>query len=107
MRPIRLKLDSGANAPVLYNASQFKPVDLYMGRSLRGSGANGLETAYVALPPQDVKIGGVQLPNIPFFAPADAKDISSPSDFDGLLPLRLFQRVFICHAENFAILEPR
>lgn len=52
-------------------------------------------------------IGRVQLPNILFFGPADAKDISNPSDFDGLLPLRLFQRVFICHAENFAILEPR
>ncbi len=106
-RPIRLKLDSGANAPVLYDASQFKPIELYMAGSLRGTGANGLQIAYIALPPQDVKIGRLQLTNIPFFAPARAEDISKPSDFDGLLPLRLFQRVFICRAEQFAILEAR
>lgn len=76
--PIRLKLGSGTNAPVLYNASQFKPVDQYMGGSLRGTGANGLEIAYVALQPQDVKIGRVQLPHVLFFAPADTKDDSNP-----------------------------
>lgn len=106
-RPIRLKLDSGANAPILYNASHFKPVDQYLGHSLRSSGADGSETAYVALPLQDVEIGRLQLPDIRFFAPGDPKDRSIPSDFDGLLPLRLFQRVFISHAESFAILEPR
>jgi hypothetical protein len=109
-RPVRLKLDSGANASMLYDASQFTPIELYMGHlghSLRGSGANGLQIAYITLPPQDVKIGRLELTNIPFFAPADAKDIAKPSDFDGLLPLRLFQRVFICRAEQFAILEAR
>ena len=96
---IRLKLDSGANAPVLYNASQFKLIDLInMGGNLRGSGANGVQMAYVALPPQDVKIGSVKLRDVPFFAPT--KDISNTSDFDGLLPLRLFERVFICHTEQ-------
>ena len=106
-RPIRLKLDSGANAPILYNASHFKPVDEYRGHSLRSSGADGSETAVVALPLQDVKIGRVQVPNIRFFALADPQDRSIPSDFDGLLPMRLFQRVFISQAESFAILEPR
>jgi Aspartyl protease len=106
-RPIRLKLDSGANAPVLFNVSQFRPVDLYMGGSLRGSAADGLQRDYIALPPQGVTIGPLKLSNIPFFAPAGAKNISNTSDFDGLLPLRLFQRVFICNAERFAILEAR
>jgi Aspartyl protease len=106
-RPIRLKLDSAANAPVLFNASQFRPVDLYMGGSVRSSAADGLQRAYVAVPSQDVKIGPLRLSNIPFFAPAGIKDLSNTTDFDGLLPLRLFQRVFICHAERFAILEAR
>src|ERR1700691_5475376 len=88
---IRLKLDSGANAPVLYSASQFRPVDLYMGSFLRGSGANVVQRASSAIPPQDVKIGRLQLSSIPFFAPATARNISNPSDFDGLLPLRLFE----------------
>jgi hypothetical protein len=106
-RPIRLKLDSGANAAVLYSASPFKPIDLFMAGSLRGTGANGSQIDYIALPPQDVTIGRLQLTNIPFFAPARDEGISKPSDFDGLLPLRFFQRVFICRAEQFAILEPR
>jgi hypothetical protein len=106
-RPIRLQLDSGANESVLYNAaSQFKPIDLInLGGTLRGSGANGSEAAYVALPAQDVKIGREQLLNVPFFAPT--KDISNTSDFDGLLPMRLFQRVFISRGEQYAILEAR
>jgi predicted aspartyl protease len=106
-RPIRLKLDSGANAPVLFSASQFRPMDPYKGGSLRGSAADGLQIEYVALSPQDVTIGPLKLSNILFFAPAGAKDISNTSDFDGLLPLRLFQRVFICNAEHFARLEAR
>jgi aspartyl protease len=106
-RPIRLKLDSGANAPVLYDAAQFKPIELFMAGSLRGTGANGLQISYIALPPQDVKIGRLQLTNIPFFAPAGSANISKPSDFDGLLPLRLFQRAFICRGEECAILEAR
>jgi hypothetical protein len=78
-----------------------------MGGSLRGSAADGLQRDYVALPPQEVKIGPLKLSNIPFFAPAGAEDKSNTSEFDGLLPLRLFQRVFICHTERFAILESR
>jgi hypothetical protein len=64
-----------------------------MGGALRGNASNGLQREYVALPPQGVTIGPLKLSNIPFFAPAGAKDISSTSDFEGLLPLRLFQRV--------------
>jgi predicted aspartyl protease len=100
----RLKLDSGANAPVLYSVAQFKPIDLVnLGGSLRGSGANGSQVSYLALLPQDVRIGRVRLSDVSFFAPT--KDISNTTAFDGLLPLRLFQRVFISHAEHFVILE--
>jgi len=101
---IRLKLDSGANAPVLYNASWFKPIDLIdMNGTLQGTGANGSQNAYVALPPQDVEIESMHLHNVPFFAPT--KDISNTLDFDGLLPITRFRRVFICHTEHFVVLE--
>lgn len=93
-RPLRLKLDSGANAPVLYNASQFKPVTTS-------------RDGFVALPPQEVKIGPLKLADVPFFAPASAKKVSSILDFDGLLTLRLFRRVFICHSDHFVVLEPQ
>jgi hypothetical protein len=106
-RPLRLKLDSGASAPALYNASPFKPVTTSRDGSLRGSGTDGLQRAFVALPPQEVKIGPLKLADVPFFAPAGAKEVSSTLDFDGLLTLRLFRRVFICHSDHFVVLEPR
>jgi hypothetical protein len=106
-RPIRLKLDSAANAPVLFNASDLEPVDLYPRGSGRGSAVDGFQRPYFVLPQQDRLVGYLKLWNIPFFAPVSARDIFEKSDFDGLLPLQLFQRVFICHAEHFAILEAR
>ena len=97
---IRLKLDSGANAPVLYNPLISNWLTNIWGIHCEAVVRDGSQTAYAALPPQDVEIGRVELSNIRFFAPADPKDISIPSDFDGLLPLRLFQRVFISRAKQ-------
>jgi len=107
MRPIRLKIDSGANAAFLYNTSQYMAVGSFRGSSFHGSGTDGKRQSFVTLPPQEVRIGHVQLSNLPFFTLADAQKMASPSNFDGLLNTGLFRRVFICHAEHFAILEPR
>jgi len=102
---IRLKLDSGANAPVLHNAFQLKPEKVLKSGLLRGSGTDGSQRAFVALPLQNMEIGPLSFPNVHFFALANASDESNTSGFDGLLPLRLFQRVFISHREHFAIME--
>jgi len=106
-RPIRLKIDSGANAAFLYNTSQYMAVGSFRGSSFHGSGTDGKRQSFVTLPPQEVRIGHVQLSNLPFFTLADAQKMASQSNFDGLLNTGLFRRVFICHAEHFAILEPR
>jgi len=106
-RPIRLKIDSGANAPLLYNAVRYMAVGSFRGSSLHGSGTDGKRQSFVTLPSQEVRIGHVQLSHLPFFTLADAQKTASPSDFDGLLNTGLFQRVFICHAEHFAVFEPR
>jgi hypothetical protein len=80
-----------------------------MGGALRGSAADGLQREYVALPPQGVTIGPLKLSNIPFFAPAGAKDISSTSDFGlrGSASPQAFSTRFISPAERFVILETR
>jgi len=106
-RPIRLKIDSGANAAFLYNTAQYMALGSFRGSSLRGSGTDGKRQSFVTLPSQEVRIGHVQLSNLPFFTLADDQKMASPSDFDGLLNTGLFRRIFICHAEHFAVLEPR
>jgi hypothetical protein len=47
-----------------------------------------------------------KLPKVPFFTLAGAHKDSRKSDFDGLLTLGLFRRVFINHAEHYAVLDP-
>ena len=111
-RPVRMVLDSGANIPYLYNTSQrllpqtMAPAS-FGGRSLVGSGADGNQHVFSALPPQEVKIGSLALPSVTFLTLAYARKDSRTTEFDGLLTTDLFRRVFISHADHFAVLEPR
>jgi hypothetical protein len=115
MRPVRLMLDSGANAPVLFNTSQYMAFNTsqYMALQpfqsvpLRGSGVDGAQRNFSALSPQDVKIGSLELSRVPFFTLAGAQKDARLKGFDGVLPAGLFRRVFIDHADHFAVLEPR
>ena len=106
MRPVRLKLDSGANVPFLYNTSEYMALGLFRGASLHGGGANGSQRTFTALPPQNMKIGSVEISKVPFITLAGAQKDSHTSGFDGLLTMGLFRRVFICHADHFAVLDP-
>jgi hypothetical protein len=106
MRPARLLLDSGTNAPVLYNTSQYMALPLSQNVALRGSGVDGAQRIYSALPAQDVKIGSLELSSVPFFTLGGAQNDARLKGFDGDLPTGLFRRVFIDHADHFAVLEP-
>ena len=77
----------------------------FRGASLQG-GANGAQRTFTALPPQNVKIGSVELSKVLFVTLAGAKKDHRTSDFDGLLTLGLFRRVFVDHADHFAVLDP-
>jgi Aspartyl protease len=105
MRPVRLKLDSGANVSFLYEPSEYMALGAFRGVSLQG-GANRSTRNFTALPLQDVKIGGVELFKVPFVMLMGAQKDSRTSDFDGLLSIGLFKRVFINHADHFAVLDP-
>jgi len=109
MHPVRLMLDSGASIPYLYNTSQrlVPQRTSFGGTSLVGSGADGDQKVFAALPPQQVKIGSLQLPSVTFLTLAYPKKDSVTAEFDGLLTMDLFRRVFISHADHFAVLEPR
>lgn len=105
MRPVRLKLDSGANTPFLYHADDYMAFGLFHGAALRGGGANGSLRTFAALPAQEVRIGSVGISRVTFVTLAGTQKDFRTSDFDGLLSLGLFKRVFISHAEHFAVLE--
>jgi Aspartyl protease len=107
MRPARLLLDSGAQRPLLYNTSQYMELPLSHDVPLRGSGVDGTQRIFSALPAQDVKIGSLQLSRVPFFMLAGIQKDARAKGFDGVLPTGLFRRVFIDHAHHFAVLEPR
>jgi len=104
MRPVRLKLDSGSNAPFLYNTSAYMALGAFRGASLQGG--NGAKRVYTTLPPQEMKVGSVSVPHVVFVTLAGVQKNAGTSDFDGLLPLGLFKRVFIDHAGHFAVLDP-
>jgi hypothetical protein len=106
MRPVRLKLDSGTNVPFLYNTSEYLAQGAFRGLSLRGGGANGAQRTFTALRPQTMKIGSVEVAAVSFITLAGAQKDSRTSQFDGLLTMGLFKRVFIDHADHFAVLEP-
>lgn len=107
MRPVRLMLDSGTNVPLLYNAPQYMALPLSQNASLRGSGVDGSQRIFSALPPQQVKIGSRELSDVPLFSLAGNQKDSRAKGFDGVLPMGLFHRIFIDHADHFAVLEPR
>jgi hypothetical protein len=106
MRIVRLKLDSGANAGFLYNPSSYLALGAIQMASTRGAGVDGQARSFSVLPPQDLRIGGLELTKAPFYAITGVERDPSTTEFDGLLPMGLFRRIFIDHAEHFAVLEP-
>jgi hypothetical protein len=106
-QPIRLKLDSGTNAPFLYNTSGHMAPGGFGGAPVVGSGADGDEKVFSTLPAQEVKIGSLRLPGITSMALTHPLKDSGRTEFDGLLTIALFRRVFINHADRYVVLEPR
>jgi hypothetical protein len=106
LRRVRLLLDFGANEPILFNIAEYMLVRPSRDVALRGSGLDGAQPAFSSLPPQDVKIGPLELARVPFVSTTTDKD-SYVQGFDGVLSTGLFRRVFIDHADRFAVLEPR
>ncbi len=107
VRPIRMLLDSGTNAPILYNTSDYMALPPSQDGVFRGDGVDGAQRIFLALPAQDVKIGSLELFRVPFFRLAGTQKDALVKGFDGVLPTGLFRRVFIDYADHFAVLELR
>ena len=104
-RPVRLLLDSGTNGAILYNTPEYlnPPRRGY----LPGAGVDGKQRMFPALPPQDVKIGSFKLTGVLFVSLGRNQKDARAKGFDGVLTFGLFRRVFISHADHFAVLEPK
>jgi len=103
--PVRLWLDCGANVSFLFKLSEYLSRKVDRRGVLPGIGGNTAQTSYLALPMQDMKIASLKLQNVAFLTPAVAQKNLQVTEFDGLLSTWLFRRVFIDHADHFAVLE--
>jgi hypothetical protein len=101
-----MQLDSGCNAPMLYEAGKELTHALFVGAPLRTRGADGIEREFTLLPPQDLQVGGQVLHRIPFVVPRNPGRDVPKLEIDGLLPTVLFQRVYISFADHYVMLVP-
>jgi predicted aspartyl protease len=99
-KPVRLKLDSGANQSVLFRAPAYMPF-----RGTPGAGAEGAAQIFSRLPQQNLKIGNLQLKDIDMVTFAKNAHTGLTSDCDGLLSTGLFRRILIEHSEHVLVLE--
>ena len=106
-RPLRLKLDSGANVSFLFYTARYMPRELLARTSLLGGGFDRAQRRVSTIPLQNLQIGRLEFPKVSFFTYADSSEgPSRTSAYDGLLTLGIFRRVFICHTHDFAVFEP-
>ncbi len=99
-----LLLDSGTNAPYLYEAGS---AVMRVSAPLSGRGIDGREHTVALLMPQDLRIGSKSLHEICFVVAVSTGDAIRTGEFDGLLPTVLFQRVFLDYKDRFAVFDPR
>jgi len=105
-RQLLLSLDSGANAPLLFNHAARLAPGLLQARQAHAYGADGVKREFSILPPQSMQIGSLNILHVSFAAPADSGENALTSREDGLLTTVLFRRVFISYAERFVVLDP-
>lgn len=106
-RPTILRLDSGANAPVLYDDVIGTPSWIRRTYNREGRQVDGTIQPFRALAPDDVKVGTRWLRHVVFMTPGKFGAATPKPGQDGLLPTALFQRVFLSYADHFAIFDPK
>lgn len=106
-RQILLQLDSGSDGPILYARDEGTVHPLLERARRRVGNLTEAQRAFADLPPQEMRIGKRTVSNVMFVTPVNApKGVPRP-DEDGLLPTLLFQRVFICGADNYVVFDPK
>jgi hypothetical protein len=90
-RQLLVLLDSGTNAPFLYDPGKYLALESFVRTPRRGRGIDGVERAFAVLPPQDMRIGTLICHRMSFVTPTGNKDRYTPKiQVDGLLTTALF-----------------
>ena len=105
LEPVRLRLDSGSNAALLYAAQPRFPPEAGDRPPLLKRVVNGVEQAFGVLPAQDILVGACRLGHVSFVVPMNRLGGGPRPREDGLLPTSAFERVFISFSKNYAILD--
>jgi Aspartyl protease len=105
-RRLLLTLDSGANAPFLFNHVVDLAPGLRKTRQRDGYGGDGVKREFLILPPQSMQIGSLHIQQVFFAVPVESGENALTSKEDGLLTTLLFRRVFISYADRFVVLDP-
>lgn len=101
--PIRLRLDSGLNAPLLY----VNPRVLLTSGAANlavGQAADVFGQTYAVLPERDLHLGRQCIPHVVFVTPNTALGRKTAPREDGLMPTIAFRRIFISRQGNYAVL---
>lgn len=106
-RPILLQVDSGSDGPILYAGNSELKQPLLKRAKLQGPEVSDARRAFAVVPPQDMKIGGRIVRNVPFVTPANGSQYVPDREEDGILATVLFQRVYVSHSDRFVIFDPR
>jgi len=105
-RQLLLQLDSGSDGPILYPSTDEAERRILDQAARRSGSASKAQQAFAVLPPQDMRIGARTVSQVHFVTPVNI-GLSIPTrDEAGLIPTVLFKRVYINHAEHFAVIEP-
>lgn len=106
-RPLLLQLDSGINAPLLFDTAKNQVQTPFASAVLHSRGSDGVVHAFAILPPQDIRVGVHAFHQVSFVTPVTPdNDASQKPEGDGVLPTILFRRVFVSYADHYAILDP-
>jgi len=105
-RQLLFRLDSGTNAPLLYDGGKLSGRAGRASVALQSRGTDGVERAFRVLPPQDIRLGNHSLLQVPLVTPNSTGGDVPNIGQDGLLPTGLFQRVFLSYADRYAVLDP-
>jgi Aspartyl protease len=105
-RDLHLILDSGSNAPLLFDRALL-PANLSSKNAvLTRVNGNGVEQKFAVLTAPDIQIGTHSFHRIPFVTPIDTGREVPKLQEDGLLPTVLFQWIYINHSQAYAVIEP-
>jgi hypothetical protein len=105
-RRVLLQLDSGSDGPILYPSTDEAERGMLKQATRRSGNVSNAQQAFADLPPQDMRIGARTVSQVHFVTPVNAGLNIPTRDEAGLLPTVLFKRVYINHADHFAVIEP-